>query len=181
MATSKGKIESDEYNQSSVISGNKTIWFLNNSLVRVHHFNRSDGTVALYNMTKDQIELCYIMDFKKNRKRAYTIAETAQLVNRHRKYMPSLIKRGVIPPPIGCSFGGKRGYQIRAYYSESTVKEIRDILSSIHIGQPRKDGLITNNMTPTKQELTRKMGDGILTYTKTEDGRFIPVWEESIN
>jgi hypothetical protein len=24
------------------------------------------------------------------------------------------------------------------------------------------------------------MGDGILTYTKTEDGRFIPVWGESI-
>jgi hypothetical protein len=28
--------------------------------------------------------------------------------------------------------------------------------------------------------LTRRMGDGILTYTKTEDGRFIPVWSESI-
>jgi len=30
-------------------------------------------------------------------------------------------------------------------------------------------------MTPTKQELTRRMGDGILTYTRTEDGRFIPM------
>jgi hypothetical protein len=28
--------------------------------------------------------------------------------------------------------------------------------------------------------LTRRMGDGILTYTKTPDGRFIPVWSESI-
>ena len=60
------------------------------------------------------------------------------------------------------------------------VKEIRDILASIHIGQPRKDGLVTNNMTPTTQELTRRMGDGILTYTKTQDGRFIPIWKESI-
>lgn len=94
--------------------------------------------------------------------------------------MPSLIKRGVIPPPLGCSENGKRGFQIRAYYSESQVKDLRDILASIHIGQPRKDGLITNNMTPTKQELTRKMGNGILIYTKTEDGRFIPVWNESI-
>jgi hypothetical protein len=76
---------------------------------------------------------------------------------------------------------GKRGFKIRAYYSESQVKEIRDILASTHIGKPRKDGLITNNMTPTKQELTRRMGDGILTYTKTEDGRFIPIWNESIN
>jgi hypothetical protein len=94
--------------------------------------------------------------------------------------MPSLIKRGVIPKPVGSSVGGITGFQIRAYYSEDHVRDIRAILASIHIGQPRKDKLITNNMTPTTQELTRRMGDGILTYTKTEDGRFIPVWSESI-
>ena len=181
MSTSKSKIDTQEYNQSPSINGNKTVWFLNNDLVRIHHYNRSDGTVAIYNMTKGSIELCFILDFKKNRQRAYTIAETAHLVNRHRKYMPSLIRRGVIPPPLGMNVGGKRGFRIRAYYSEEQVKDIRDILASIHIGQPRKDGLVTNNMTPTKQELTRRMGDGILTYTKTEDGRFIPIWNESIN
>ena len=52
--------------------------------------------------------------------------------------------------------------------------------ASYHIGRPRKDNLITNDITPTKAELTRRMGDGILTYTKTEDGRFIPIWSESI-
>lgn len=181
MATSKGKFKSQEYNQSPVINGKKTVWFLNNCLVKVHHYNRSDGTIALYNMTKDIIEICFILDFKKNRQRAYSVAETAKLVNRHRKYMPSLIRRQIIPPPMGIKLGGKRGFQIRSYYSEEQVKEIRDILASIHIGQPRKDGLITNNMTPTKQELTRRMGTGILTYTKTEDGRFIPIWNESIN
>ena len=90
------------------------------------------------------------------------------------------MKNGTIPMPTGSQVGGARGWQVRAYYSESQVKEIREILASIHIGQPRKDKLITNNMTPTSQELTRRMGDGILTYTKTEDGRFIPVWTESI-
>jgi hypothetical protein len=136
--------------------------------------------VTVYNINKDRIETCLRSDFRRNRQRAYTIAETAKLVNRHRKYMPSLIKRGVIPKPVGSSINGKTGFQIRAYYSEDHVREIRAILASIHIGQPRKDGLITNNSTPTSQELTRRMGDGILTYTKTEDGRFIPVWSESI-
>jgi hypothetical protein len=101
-------------------------------------------------------------------------------MNRHKKYMPSLIKKGIIPEPVGCQKGGKRGWQIRSYYSESTVHQIRDILSTYHIGRPRKDNLITNDITPTKAELTRRMGDGILTYTKTEDGRFIPIWSESI-
>lgn len=177
--TKSAKIE-HEYNDEPVIKGNQKVWFLNGDLVRVHHNSRSTGMVALYNINKDRIESCFLSDFKRNREKAYTIAQTAKLVNRHRKYMPSLIKRGVIPPPIGCSKDGKTGFRIRAYYSESTVKEIRDILASIHIGQPRKDGLITNNMTPNSQELTRRMGDGILTYTRTEDGRYIPVWSETL-
>ena len=181
MATGKGKIESQEYNNEPVIKANKKIWFLNGDLVRLHHSSRSTGMVTVYNITKDRLETCFRIDFRKNREKAYTVAETARLVNRHRKYFPSLIKRGVIPPPTGSKVNGERGWQIRAYYSESQVKDIRDILASIHMGRPRKDNLITNNMTPTSQELTRRTGDGILVYTKTEDGRFIPVWTESIN
>ena len=178
--SSVDKIPDGTYNEDPIIRGNQKVWFLNGDLVRVYHSSRSTGMVTLYNINKDRLESCFKADFRKNRQRAYTVAETAKLVNRHRKYMPSLIKRGVIPPPIGSSIGGKTGFRIRSYYSEDHVREIREILASIHIGQPRKDGLITNNMTPTSQELTRRMGDGILTYTRTEDGRFIPVWNESI-
>lgn len=180
MATGKGNIESETYNNDSVIPGSKKIWFLNGDLVRVHHSSRSNGLVSVYNINKDRIETCLRSDFRKHREKAYTVAETAKLINRHRKYIPKLIRDGVIPPPVGSKLNGERGWQIRSYYSESHVRQIRDILASIHIGQPRKDGLITNNMTPTNQELTRRMGDGILIYTKTEDGRFIPVWNESI-
>jgi hypothetical protein len=180
MDTSKGKIQSEAYNNEPVIKGKVKVWFLNGDLVRVYHNSRSTGMVTFYNITKDRLETCLLSDFKKGKERAYSVAETAKLVNRHRKYMPSLIKRGIIPPPTGSKLNGERGFTIRSYYSESQVKEIRAILASIHIGQPRKDKLITNNMTPTTQELTRRMGDGILTYTKTEDGRFIPVWNESL-
>ena len=180
MATGKRKIVSQEYNNDPVISGNKKIWFLNGDLVRIHHSSRSTGMVTFYNITKDRLETCLRSDFRKNREKAYTVAETAVLVNRHRKYFPRLIKSGFIPVPTGSKINGERGWQVRAYYSESQVKEIRDILASRHIGRPRKDNLITNNQTPTSQELTRRMGDGILTYTKTPDGRFIPVWTESI-
>ena len=136
--------------------------------------------MSVYNIIDDQIESCLISDFKKSRERAYTVGETAMLVNRHKKYMPSLMKRGVIPFPMGSQKGGERGWQVRSYYSESQVRSIRDILASYHMGRPRKDKLITNDVTPSPQELTRRMGDGILTYTRTEDGRFIPVWQESI-
>jgi hypothetical protein len=180
MDTPTGKIKSEEYANDPVIPGNKTVWFLNGDLVRPYHYSRSTGLITVYNINKDRLETCLLHDFKKNRERAYTIAETARLVNRHRKYMPRLVKRGIIPKATGSKKDGETGWQIRSYYSESQVKEIRDALASIHIGQPRKDGLVTNNMTPNRQELTHRMGDGILTYTRTADGRFIPVWKESI-
>jgi hypothetical protein len=173
-------LDREAYNSAPVIPGSKKVWFLNGDLVRSHHINRSNGIMSVYNITKDQIESCLITDFKKKRLRAYTVGQTAEMVNRHKKYIPDLIKRGIIPPPMGAQKGGKTGWQVRSYYSELQVHEIRDILASYHIGRPRKDKLITNDITPTRQELTRRMGDGILTYTMTEDGRFVPVWSESI-
>jgi hypothetical protein len=181
MVDRKRTIQSKEYDSNDIIRGNKKIWFLNEDLVRLHHSSRSSNIVSVFNITKNQMETCLRNDFIKNRKRAYTVSETARLVNKHRKYFPSLIKRGIIPPPVGAQEGGKREWQIRSYYSELHVKEIRDILATIHRGRPRKDNLITNNSVPNPQELTQKMGDGILVYTKTKDGRFIPIWGESIN
>ena len=173
-------VDMQSYNDAPVIPGSKKVWFLNNDLVRVHHLNKSNGIMSVYNITKDQLESCLISDFKRNRERAYTVGVTAQLVNRHKKYLPNLMKRGIIPHPTGSQKGGATGWQVRSYYSESQVRDIRDILASYHMGRPRKDKLITNDITPSPQELTRRMGDGILTYTRTEDGRFIPVWSESI-
>ena len=180
MATRQGFVSMEEYNSLPIISGNKKVWFLNGDLVRVYHLNKSNGIMSVYNIIKDQIESCLISDFKRNRERAYTVGETAILVNRHKKYMPSLMKRGVVPSPTGSQKGGETGWQVRSYYSESQVREIRDVLASYHMGRPRKDKLITNDITPSSQELTRRMGDGILTYTRTEDGRFVPIWQESI-
>ena len=180
MVTKKGTIESEGYNLKPVIPGNKKVWFLNGDLVRIHHLNKSNGIMSVYNITKGQIESCLINDFRNKKERAYTVGQTADLVNRHKKYLPDLMKRGVIPFPMGSQKGGARGFQVRSYYSESQVKAIRDILATYHIGRPRKDKLITNDITPSKAELTRRMGDGILTYTKTEYGRFVPIWNETI-
>ena len=175
-----GSFDREAYNSAPVISGSKKIWFLNNDLVRVYHLNRASGIMSVYNINKDRIESCLLGDFKKNRERAYTVTETATLVNRHKKHLARLMLQDKIPKPTGAKKDKERGWQIRSYYSESQVHEIRDILATYNIGRPRKDGLISNNSTPTRQELTRRMGDGILTYTRTAEGQFVPMWTESI-
>jgi len=136
--------------------------------------------MSVFNINKNQIESCLISDFKRKRLRAYTVKETASLVSRHTKHMYRLMHQGIIPPPMGATENGVRTWGVRAYYSEVEVREIRDIIASRHMGRPRKDGLITNDKTPTVQELTRRLGDGILTYTKKANGDFVPIWNESI-
>jgi len=173
-------LDREAYNSAPVITGSKKVWFLNGDLVRVYQLNRASGIIAVYNIVKDRVETCLLSDFKKNRERAYTVKETSILVNRHQKYLPTLMKKGRIPYPTGAQKDGVRAWQVRSYYSESQIREIRDILSSYGSGKPRKDGLVNNNITPTAQELNRRMGDGMMLYTRTEDGRFIPVWQETL-
>lgn len=173
-------MDREAYNSAPIVEASKRVWFLNNYLVRKYHINRAAGIMTVYNINTQQIESCLIADFKRNRKRAYTIVQTAELVCRHPKHLQRMVDQGKIPPPTGANLNGVRKWGLRSYYSEDQVHEIRNILASIHTGRPRKDGLITNESTPTIQELTRRMGDGILTYTKTPNGDFVPVWTESI-
>ncbi len=170
----------NEYNDRPFRKPGGKVWFLNGDLVRVYHRSRGQGVITLYNINEDCLQTILVEEWFKKRRRAYNMKSSAELVNRNRKYLPVLVKKGIIPPPVGAARDRKPAWQVMSYYSEDQIREIRDILAGIQWGRPRNDGLITNNFTPTVQELTRRFGDGILTYTKTEDGRVIPVWDETL-
>ena len=180
MAAKNGAREGEALNLPVLDKKRSRVWFLNGDLVQIVHHSRSAGIVTLYNKTRDERMTTTIVEFKKKRKRAFTVKETAQLLNCHRKHIPRLVKRGVIPEPVGELPGGKRAFHYLSYYSEDTIMEARRAMSMIHQGQPRKDGLITNNKTPTEQELRYAMGDGIILYTKDSDGKFIPIFTETV-
>ena len=73
MDTPKRKIQSEAYNNEPVIKGKVKVWFLNGDLVKIHHSSRSTGLVTMYNITKDRLESCLLIDFKKHRERAYSV------------------------------------------------------------------------------------------------------------
>ena len=64
-----------------------------------------------------------------------------------------------------------------SYYTEEQVFQIRDIMSVIHRGHPRNDGLVTNNTTPTEDQLRAKINNSLLVYVRDEDGNFIPTFD----
>jgi hypothetical protein len=180
MVGENGKTEGQAINIPPVIKPKRKIWFFGGDLVRIIHVSRAAGMITLQNITQDRRATTTILEFKKKRRRAYTVKEAAQLLNCHVKHLPRLVKKGIIPEPVGSLPGGERAFHHWSYYSEDAIMEARNAMAMIHRGQPRKDGLITNNSTPTEQELRYAMGDGIILYTKDESGRYIPVFSETV-
>lgn len=162
------------------VEPSKTIFFLEDKLIRYISSNRGQNIVYLYNVTDDKPQSMLLSDFKKHRKRAYTVINTARLLNRGPAQIYRYINDGLIKPPTGNLPDGERRFTKLSYYSEDDVFEIREAMSTIHRGRPRKDGRVSNNGVLTEQELRAKMGDALMLYTRTKDGDFIPVWSETI-
>lgn len=180
MAVANGKNENESLNLPVIKPARRRTWFLNGDLVRVEHVSRAQGLVTLQNCTKDCRMAISMVEFKKKRRRAYTVMETAKLLNYHRKSIPRLVNSGLLPPPTGELPGGRTAFHYLSYYSEDQILEARNLMAQTHIGKPRKDGLVTNNKTPTEQELRHAMGDGMIFYIKDHSGKFMPVFSETI-
>lgn len=175
MATPSRKKVSEQ--SQRIIKPSAKIFFLNKKLVRFISVNRGSNIVYLYNITDQKDQTMLYSDFKKHRKRAYTVIDTARLLNRSANQIRMHMKDGNIKPPMGILPGGVRSHTRKSYYSEEDIFEIREFLCTVHIGRPRKDGRVSNNVL-TEQELRAKMGDALILYTRTKDGEFIPVWAE---
>jgi len=175
-----GKDEGEGLNLPVIQRPRRKTWFLDGDLVRITHFSRAQGIVRLFNCTKNCNMVTTITEFKRKRRRAYTVSEAAQLLNYHKKTIPRLIRVGLLPEPVGELPNGKRAFHHLSYYSEDHIWEARNLMAQTHMGRARKDGLVTNNKTPTEQELRYAMGDGMIYYVKDESGKFIPVFSETV-
>jgi hypothetical protein len=164
--------------ENKAVKPSKKVFFINSELIRVIHINRSSNIVKLLNLSNGKEQSMLYSDFKKHRKRAYSVIDSAKILNRSRIGLQKYYLSGLIPKPIGAKINGERDFRVMSYYSEDTLFEIREIMTTIHHGRPRKDGNITPSNVPTEQELRSRMGDAIMLYTKTSDGRFIPTWKE---
>lgn len=161
------------------VKPSQTIFFLNKDLVRLVHHNRPNDICEIYNFNQDKMQTLLYSDFKKHRKRAFSTKNTTKIFKRSRMQFERWIKDGLIRPPSGATAGGIRVFQKLSYYSEDDLFTIRETAATIHKGRPRKDGRITPSRDiPTEKELRSLIGDAIMLYTRTEDGRFIPTWAE---
>jgi hypothetical protein len=166
-------------NWHSNIKHSSTIFFINKELMRLVKSNRASNICYLYNYNKGKEQSMILSDFKRHRKRAFSVITTIKIFKKSRIQFERLIASKTIPAPTGATIGGKREWQKMSDYSADDLFEIRAALANIHIGRPRKDGKITpGKNVPSEKDLRSFIGDAIMLYTKTKDGEFVPVWAE---
>lgn len=155
-----------------------SVFFVDRTIYRIITRNRASNIVYLYNIIEDKNQTMLLSDFKKHSKRAYSVSNTARILEVKKQSLYRYIEQGLINPPIGAAINGERKFRQYSYFSEDDLFKIRNVMASIHRGRPRADGIVTNNKVLTEQQLRAKMGDALTLYTKTKDGRFVPVWAE---
>jgi hypothetical protein len=121
----------------------------------------------------------YILsDVRKHSQKAFDLKEAAAFLTRHRVILENYIREGAIPKP-------QKTYSLDGNYSpgkyklsEDDVMALHDFLLTVHVGRPRKDGLIKPGRLPNKAELRAMMKNHEMLYVRNKSGEFTPIWKE---
>ncbi len=143
-------------------------FFLNGKIHKVLKSSRAkDEVIAWCYPDKKRVMYAYFQ-IEKNMEKAYSIIEAGKILNRHRVTIEEYILQGKIKRP-------QKVYPIsnpdstwsRYMLSESDILDIHQfILDAGHIRD-----------LPSRSELQALLKHNLILYTKTEEGKFVPVWK----
>lgn len=154
-------------------------FYLNGDLHKVLSVSKPQDFAICWNFVQHKRVGYVWSDVRRSHKRAFSMMEVSKMINRTREAIERDILRGNIKPPQRTYSldGNKR--PMRYKFSEKDIYDLHDYMLSQHHGRPRKDGGITPLQSiPSRAQLRAMMEHNIITYVKTEDGEFVPVWKE---
>lgn len=144
-------------------------FFLNNKIHKVLRLSRAkDELVAWCYPDKKRVMYSY-SQVKKNMETAYTVVEVASMLNKHRVTIQEYILEEKVATPQKIYPIGQPDSENWSQYMFNQ-KNIFDIHQHILDSGHSKD-------IPSKTELQALLKNNLVLYTKTEDGKFVPVWK----
>ena len=144
-------------------------FFLNNKIHKVIRSSRSkDELIAWCYPDKKRVMYSY-SDAKKNMENAYTVSQVSKFLNRHRVTIQDYILNEKIPPPIKIyPIGDPENTEWSQYmFNQKDILGLHEFL----LESGHSVGL------PSKAELRALLKNNLILYTKTEEGKFVPVWK----
>jgi ribosomal protein L25 (general stress protein Ctc) len=104
----------------------------------------------------------------KHMKKAYSLKESAELLNKHKITIEDYILEGKIKKPNRAyPIGNKESKWSKYFLQDKDIFQIHQYII--------EDGYSKN--TPSKTELQALLSHNMILYTKSSDGKFIPVWK----
>ena len=143
-------------------------FFLNGKVHKVLRLSRArDEVIAWSYLDKKRMMYSY-SQVDKNMEKAYTILETSKILGRHRVTIEEYILQGKIRQPQKVyPISNPESTWSKYMLSESDILDIHQFILD--------DGHIRD--LPSKAELKALLKNSLILYTKTTDGKFVPVWK----
>lgn len=152
-------------------------FYLNGDLHKSLFIKRSEDSMIAWNYPQQKRVAYNLSDVRRSKQHAYTISYAADMLNRHIDTIKRHLKAGDYQTP-------QRSYSLednsklgRYYFSEDNIREMRNFFKTVHIGRPRKDGMVNSTSIPSKAELEALLRNEKVLYAKQDDGTFIQVWK----
>lgn len=175
----RGMTDPEIYNDSPTVQPTNKIWCLNGKLYKYKARDRAGNLVYLIDMHEQKTVSLLWSDFIARREPVYSVSKVADLLNRHHTWLKREIWHGTFKQPVYATPDGKAARMKQGYYTQKDVYEMREVM--VERRKRKADGIAWQmGHIPTEQELTHRMGRGMLTYTRLGDGRFVPIWEETV-
>ena len=163
--------------EDKVPSPSTIYFFMDNDLYRVIKTIKSKDELIAWSY-KDAARKLYSWTWvQRSKEYAFTLADTARLIDRPKMRIEAELRKGTIPKPH-CPYNLKTGEDIKLtkLYSESDILEIHDVFLNMHKGHPRKDEIEAPAPMPSRQDLINMMQHKLVTYVKNGD-TFVPIWK----
>jgi hypothetical protein len=144
-------------------------FFLNDKVHKVLSASRSKDELVAWCYPDHKRVMYSYSQVRKNMENAYTIVEVSSMLNKHRVTIQDYILEGkVITPAKIYPIGQPDSINWSKYmFNQKHILDIHQhILDSGHSSE-----------IPSKAELQALLKTNFILYTKTEDGKFVPVWK----
>ena len=143
-------------------------FFLNGKVHKVLRLSRAKDEVVAWSYLDSKRVMYSYAQVDKHMERAYGIVEVSKILGRHRVTIEEYILQGKVKQP-------QKVYPIsnpdsswsKYMFSESDILDIHQFI--IDAGHIRD--------LPSRSELQAILKHNLILYTKTDDGKFVPVWK----
>ena len=144
-------------------------FFLNDKIHKVLKASRSkDEMIAWCYPDKKRVMYSY-SQVKKNMETAYTVVEVASILNKHRVTIQEYILNEKVATP-------QKIYPIGQPDSERWSQYMFNQKNILDMHQHILDSGHSKEI-PSKAEVQALLKNNLVLYTKTQDGKFVPVWK----